>query len=90
LFFFVIIFTYFPLTVMLGGWDDYEMFIFDKAIALSGPSKPVFRPLYKIMMKCVKWAKRIGTHGKFPIPYEKAHQQVHELMEIKTKGYIHK
>jgi len=77
------------LTILLGGWDDYQMFMFGKAVDLSGPSKPFFKPLYKFMQKCVSLAKRLGTHGKFPIPHEKAHQQATEIMRMKTEKYQH-
>ncbi len=28
-------------------------------------------------------AKKFGWHARFPIPYEEAHQEIKELMEIK-------
>jgi hypothetical protein len=85
LFFLILLFSYFPLTVLLGGWDDYQFFIFSKAVDLSGPSKFLFKPLYKMMVRCVAWGKKIGTHGKFPIPFEVAHKQIEELMAQKRE-----
>ena len=37
----------------------------------------------KIIDKNIKWARKLGWHGRFPIPYEEAHREIRELMEIK-------
>ena len=37
------------------------------------------------MKKFLKGARKLGTHGKFAIPYQEAHQQIIELLEIKRK-----
>ncbi len=83
LFFIVLLFTYVPLTVLLGGWDDYDLFTFGKAIKLSGPSKPLFKPLFKLILVCRKAAVKMNTHARFPMDHEIAHKQILELMEIK-------
>jgi len=81
--FLVATFMYFPLTVLLGGWDDYQLFTFQEAVKLSGPSKIIFIPLFKLLKKCAEFGRKIGTHGRFPIPFEKAHKEILELMELK-------
>ncbi len=83
LFFVVVIFTYFPLVAILGGLDDYQLFTFRKAVALAGPSKPLFKAVEWLVLKGVVIAKRLGWHARYPIPYEEAHQEIKELMEIK-------
>lgn len=83
LLFIVIIITYFPIIALLGGFDDYQMFVFKKAVNLSGPSKPIFRFVEKLMNVSILASKKIGLHGRFPIPFEEAHHEIAELMEIK-------
>ena len=81
--FIIILFTFFPLNALLGGFDDYQLHTFKKAIKLSGPSKPIFNQVYKLTMIGAKYAKKIGWHGKFPIPWQAAHKEMRELMKMK-------
>jgi len=81
--FLVAIIVFFPLSVLLGGWDDYQLFTFQEAVKLSGPSKIIFIPLLKVLKKCAEIGRKWGTHGRFPIPYKKAHIEISELMELK-------
>ncbi|MBD3351795.1 MAG: hypothetical protein GF364_09950 [Candidatus Lokiarchaeota archaeon] len=74
---------YIILTGRLGWWSDYDLFIFYKATALSGPSKPIFKFLYKIVKKGIKIGKKKEIHGKFSIPSKKAQQQIKELLDMK-------
>jgi hypothetical protein len=79
----VVLSTYFPIIALLGGFDDYQLWVFRKAVDLAGPSKSIFIFVYKLMEKSVKIARKTGMHGRFPIPYEAAHREIRELMEIK-------
>jgi hypothetical protein len=79
----IVFVTYFPLICILGGFDDYQLFVFKKALEISGPSKPIFGFIYKLMLKSVEIARKLGTHGRFPIPYEEAHHEIRQLMELK-------
>jgi hypothetical protein len=83
LLFMVVIFTYFPLTALLGGFDEYQLFTFKKAVELAGPSKIIFRAVERLVMKSANLAKKLGWFGRYPIPHEAAHKEIHELMEIK-------
>ncbi len=83
IFFLIIIFTYFPLTAILGGFDDYQLFMFKKAVDLSGPSKILFRPVYRLVEKGIATSRKLKLHGRYPIPYEDALKEIRELMEIK-------
>ncbi len=85
-YFMIIVFIYFPLCALLGGFDDYQLFVFRKAVDLAGPSKPIFRTVMKLIDTNVKRARKLGWHGRFPIPYEDAHREIRELMEIKRTG----
>jgi hypothetical protein len=85
LYFVILLATYVPLTILLGAWDEYQFFTFSQAVKISGPSKPIFSPLLKLMKKVRKAAIKIGTFGKFPIPFEEAHKQIEELMVIKRE-----
>ncbi len=83
IFFIIVIFTYFPLLAVLGGFDDYQLFTFRKAVGLAGPSKPLFKGVEWLVLKGVGIAKRHGWHARYPIPYEDAHREIEELMAIK-------
>jgi hypothetical protein len=83
--FIAVIFTYFPLTVLLGGWDDYQLFTFKEAVKLSGPSKLIFKPVLKLITRIARFGKKKGIHGRFSIPYKEAHEEIIELMELKRK-----
>lgn len=85
LYFVVLVFTYFPLTVLVGGWDDYQLYTFKKAVDLSGPSKFIFKHVYRLLVKCAIYARKKGYHGRFAIPHEEAHKEIVELMELKKK-----
>ena len=73
--------VYLPLTGYLGGWDDYQLKIFEKSIELSGPSKILVRPFYKMVKY---WADKSPWHGKFEIPHEEAERQINELHIMKA------
>nr|MDO8116671.1 hypothetical protein [Candidatus Sigynarchaeota archaeon] len=66
--------------------DDYMLYVFAKAVELSGPSKPMTRLILRIVLKCCQWGKKIGTYGKFVIPHEDAHKEIEELMQLKKEG----
>ena len=85
MFFLFVIYTFFPLNAILGGFDDYQLFVFSKAVDLSGPSKPIFKGVLKLVNGSVKIGRKLKLHGRFPIPYEEAHKEIRELMEIKRK-----
>ncbi len=85
IFFIFIVYTYFPLNALLGGFDDYQLFIFSKAVNLSGPSKPIFKGVLRLINNSVKIARKLKLHGRFPIPYEAANLEVRELLELKRK-----
>ncbi|MBN2151021.1 MAG: hypothetical protein JW839_06235 [Candidatus Lokiarchaeota archaeon] len=78
--------VFFPLYALIGGFDDYMLYVFTKAVDLSGPSKPMTRVILRIIVKCCKVGKKIGTYGKFVIPYEEAHKEIEELMQLKKEG----
>jgi hypothetical protein len=90
LLFLILILIYFPLNIIVGGWDDYMFFTFKKAIDLSGPSKPIFLMLFKVMEKFRKASIKLGTWDRkgWSIPYKEAHKEIIELMEIKRLSLI--
>jgi hypothetical protein len=88
LIFVCVLFVYMPLTGVLGWWSDYELFIFRKAVALSGPSKPIFKTCYRTIEVGIKYGKKFGTHGKHSIDHELPHKQIRELLELKRSADI--
>ncbi|MBD3351251.1 MAG: hypothetical protein GF364_07170 [Candidatus Lokiarchaeota archaeon] len=73
---------YLPLTGILGGWDDYQLKIFKKSISLSGITKVIVRPFYKMVQY---WTGKSPWHNKFMIPHKKAEEQIKELHIMKAK-----
>ncbi|MFX0100297.1 MAG: hypothetical protein ACFFCS_12005 [Candidatus Hodarchaeota archaeon] len=73
--------VFLPLTGYLGGWDDFGLLTFRKAIDLSGPSKPIARLLYNSILMGVKKSK---LHNKYKIDWTDAAREINELMELKA------
>ncbi len=78
--------VFFPLYALLGGFDDYMLYVFAKAVELSGPSKPVTKIILRSVIACCKVSKKLGLYGKLAIPYEAAHKEIEELMQLKKEG----
>ncbi|MHA1110952.1 MAG: hypothetical protein ACTSRE_07595 [Promethearchaeota archaeon] len=74
------LFLFFPLYALFGGWDDHTLAIFQEATEIAGPSRIFFGPIFKIS----KWfVKKSPFHNRFPIPYEEAQDEANELMKIR-------
>ncbi|MBN2153314.1 MAG: hypothetical protein JW839_17810 [Candidatus Lokiarchaeota archaeon] len=43
-----------------------------------------------LLEKSCDLARKLGTHGRFRIPHETAHQQIRELMELKRTALYKK
>ncbi|MHA1392200.1 MAG: hypothetical protein ACTSRZ_01750 [Promethearchaeota archaeon] len=76
---------YFPLTVILGGWDDETILLFKKAMKMSGPSKGLTYILYKAIESAIKHSK---LHNKFGMDPKEAKLEAMELLEMKRKHDI--
>ncbi|MBN2153816.1 MAG: hypothetical protein JW839_20325 [Candidatus Lokiarchaeota archaeon] len=74
------LFVFLPLTGYLGGWDDFQLLTFRKAVDLSGPTKPVAMLMYKSIMF---GAKRSKYHNRFKIDWSGASKEIEELMTMK-------
>lgn len=72
-----------PLTGLLGGWDDFQLKTFKKAVELSGPSKFITVPFYKAVELGVRLNPKL--HNRFKIPWERAERQIKELQIMKIK-----
>lgn len=83
---FMFFIMYFPILAILGGFDDYMFYVFKKSVELSGPSKPMMRVIERLVWRTIKAAKKIKVHGHFGIPYEEAHKEIEELMQLKQEG----
>jgi hypothetical protein len=75
-----LIMVYFPLTGILGGWDNTNLKEFKKVAMMSGPSKFVTYPIYKSVEKMCHWSR---LHGRFEMPVEGVLKEATELLEIK-------
>jgi hypothetical protein len=74
--------------VVVVGFDDYMFSQFRQAVELSGPSKPIFFIVYKLMksMKGLAIKLKLWEEPRWIIPYEAAHKEVRELMQMKRES----
>ena len=79
----VLFFVYFPLTSFFGGWDNTNLEEFRKVAKMSGPSKIIVIPIYKIIERLSKKSK---FHGKFEMSIEGVLEEAQDLLEIKRKN----
>ncbi|MHA1846923.1 MAG: hypothetical protein ACTSXU_04705, partial [Promethearchaeota archaeon] len=73
-----ILFLYFPITTLLGGWDDDSMEKFKQGAKMSGVSKLFVWPMYKGVEFI---SKRSRHHNKFAILYEDATMEAIEFIK---------
>jgi hypothetical protein len=77
----ILLLIYFPLTGILGAWDTVNLDEFRKAAYMSGPSKWLVVPIYKILNFC---CQRSPLHNKFAMPTDMVVQDARELLIIKN------
>jgi hypothetical protein len=77
----LLLFMYFPLTGAMGGWDRTNLDEFKKVARMSGPSKFIVVPIYKIVNAICKRSK---FHGRFAMPVEGVIKEAEELLVLKT------
>lgn len=82
--FIIVPFIFLPLTGYLGGWDDFQMKTFEKAVKLSGPSKFIIKPFYRMVERGVKANPK--RHNRFRIPWEVAEREIMELQIMKINN----
>ena len=75
--------VYFPVTVLLGGFDDSAEEIILKARRMSGVGKIIVIPMYK-MIKVA--ARHTRLHNRFGLDDSEAIKEARELMIIKNKN----
>jgi len=76
------VFCYFPLMVFFGGFDDETMSQFQKVVAMSGASKILVHPMFKIMQKVKTFSK---LHHKFIFDSTDATRESDEIYQMKKK-----
>jgi len=76
------VFCYFPLIVYFGGFDDETMMQFSKVVAMSGASKILVAPMFKIMLKVKSFSK---LHNKFLFDSTDATRESNEIYQLKMK-----
>jgi hypothetical protein len=87
LFIFILVFVlYFPLTVLLGGWDDNSVEDFKKVVTMAGPSRFIISPMSKIILKIIPHSK---LHNKFKYDEREAFEELEDLIKIR-QGNIEK
>lgn len=68
---------------LLGGWDDFGLATFQKAMTIAGPSK-IF---YRLGEKLTVWAARHSPlTNRFPIPHADAIEEIKSLTEMKKQA----
>jgi O-antigen/teichoic acid export membrane protein len=77
--------VYIPVHAIAGGWDDNSLYIFQKAVGMSGPSKPIAI----FLMKLVKIGARMSPlHGRFPISVTGIQEEIDDLTSTRKKKLI--
>jgi hypothetical protein len=74
---------YFPIHTLLGGWDEDSMREFRKAVAMSGPSKFIVYPMFKLIEFA---SKKSPLHNRFKMDSSEALKEVEELLEIRRQS----
>jgi hypothetical protein len=74
---------YFPLYSFLGGFDRVSLLEFSKIVKMSGPSRFLVTPLYKL---AVKAANKYNLGDKFMIMDEIATREAIELYQMKIRA----
>src|SRR5271157_3302360 len=82
---FIVMFSYMPLTALLGGWDSVSLNEFKQAARMSGPSMFFVWPMYKATEFACKKSR---LFNKFPIHSEDAMREARELLELKKSHMI--
>jgi hypothetical protein len=82
---FVGIFIYFPLVGFFGGWDENSVHEFKKVLAISGPSRFIIKPMFKLVRKMIK---KSPFHNKFPLDDTEALIEAQELYKMKQENTI--
>ncbi|MBD3353306.1 MAG: hypothetical protein GF364_17630 [Candidatus Lokiarchaeota archaeon] len=78
----ILIFVYFPLTALLGGWDKTNLNEFKKVTKMSGPSKIIVIPVYRLIEFA---SKRSKLHDKFGMEVADVEREAEELLKIKLE-----
>jgi hypothetical protein len=80
----VLMIVFFPLTGLLGAWDDASLRDFKKASRMSGPSKFLVVPMYK----GAEWGCRVSPIGnRFGVDATIPMREAEELLVIKRSHY---
>ncbi len=67
---------------ILGGWDNFGLETYQKAVSMAGLSKAFFRMASRV----TTWAARHSPlTNRFPIPHEAAIDEIKELTDMKQK-----
>lgn len=80
-----LVFNFVVLYGFFGGWDDHTLAVFKEAIDISGPSRILFVPVYKLTAALVK---RSPLHDKFKMDHEDAEREMKELMIQREKQTV--
>ncbi|MFX0103166.1 MAG: hypothetical protein ACFFCS_26615 [Candidatus Hodarchaeota archaeon] len=77
-------FIYMPLYTIFGGQDAQSMVDFEKAMLISGPSRILIRPVFKICKGIAK-LNPFKLHDRFPIKLDGVLEDIEALMIKKNK-----
>nr|MDO8111407.1 hypothetical protein [Candidatus Sigynarchaeota archaeon] len=77
------LFGYYPITALLGGWDDSSIAEFSNVVKISGPSKGIVRPMFALIKKVSKISP---LHNRFRLDDEAAYRESQELDKLKEEN----
>ncbi|MBD3187403.1 hypothetical protein GF325_11280 [Candidatus Bathyarchaeota archaeon] len=81
----LVLLVYFPITVLLGGWDDNSIRDFKKAIKMAGPSRGIARIIGVGVFNAVKISK---LHNRFKYDDTGAVKELKELVETRDQNRL--
>ncbi len=76
---------YFPLSVLLGGWDENSLRDLKNAVKMSGLSKMIVQPMTFLVFKVAKISK---LHNRFKFDEKEALQEIQELIKIRDSHLV--
>jgi hypothetical protein len=81
--FLVLIFGYFSMTALFGGWDTVNLDEFRKAAKMSGPSKFLIQPVYWFVEKVCLHSP---LHNRFALPTDEVMKDAKDLLIVKRQN----
>lgn len=77
-----LLFIFFPVYALLGGWDEHSLKIFRKSVQISGPSKFIIKFMYSISLKLSNVSP---LYNRFKMDMTDVETEMKEITELRQK-----